>query len=206
MIKLLKLSAPRFNPLVTVIIVGAWLVLMGLMVRDQYFTSAVGTGTNDFHIAAVESDDWFIIRIGGAYAGYGRSRQMRKGNQWIIRDDLAISLNIQGQIKPIKIANESLVDQNFRLISFNLRVASGIMSFEQKGRVDGRELIVDVPKSQGGGTKRLKLYESPRISRSLGLPVPLTGLKVGEEIHLPVFDPLDGSKWDAVIRVQKKPI
>jgi hypothetical protein len=204
MFKFLKNSTGRFNPFVTIVIVGAWLVLVGLLVRDRYSSSAMDAGTNGFHIAAAESDDWFIIRIGGAYAGYGRSRQMRKGNDWIIRDDLNISLNIQGQVKPIRIANESTVDQNFRLISFNLRIASGVMSFEQKGTVKDRELIVDVPKSQGGGTRKLRLYESPRISRSLGLPVPLTGLKVGDEIHLPVFDPLDGAKWDAVIRVLEK--
>jgi hypothetical protein len=70
--------------------------------------------------------------------------------------------------------------------------------------MEGRDLLLEMPASQGGGTKRLKLYESPRISRSLGLPVPLTGLQVGEEIRMPIFDPMDGNKWDAVIKVLEK--
>jgi len=67
--------------------------------------------------------------------------------------------------------------------------------------MSGRELIVDIPKFQGGGTKKLKLAETPRMSRSLGLPVPLTGLKLNDEIKMPIFDPLDGNKWEAVIKV-----
>jgi hypothetical protein len=85
-----------------------------------------------------------------------------------------------------------------------MKVTSGIISFEQKGRMDGRDLVLEIPRSQGGGTKRLKLHESPRITRSLGLPIPLTGLRVGEEIHVPIFDPLDGNKWDAVIQVLER--
>jgi hypothetical protein len=42
------------------------------------------------------------------------------------------------------------------------------------------------------------------MSRSLGLPLPLTGLKVGDTFRVPVFDPMDGQKWDARISVREK--
>ncbi len=179
-------------------------MLMGVLLADRYLPGGAADITQGLRIASAEADDWFLIRIGGAYSGYGRSRQFRREDQWILRDDVNISLNLQGQIKPIRIFTESNLDQSFRLISFRLKISSGIIAFEQKGRMEGRDLILEMPPSQGGGSKRLKLYESPRISRSLGLPVPLTGLKVGEEIRLPIFDPLDGNKWDAVIKVLEK--
>ncbi len=193
----------RFNPLITAAIVVTWLVLMGYLLRDRIMESGAHV-SETFQISAVESDDWFMIRISGAYAGFGRSRQFKKDGGWTIRDDLNISLNLQGQVKPVRISNESEVDENFRLISFRLKVSSGIVSFEQKGRMSGRDLVVDIPQFQGGGTKKLKLAEVPRISRSLGLPVPLTGLQVNDEIRMPIFDPLDGNKWDAVIKVLEK--
>ena len=180
-----------------------WLVLLGLLVKDRYFAGAPAISEN-LNIAAVESDDWFLIRIGGAYSGFGRSRQFKSGADWKLRDELNISLNLQGQIKPVRVLSESTVDEKFRLIDFRLKISSGIMSFEQKGKMEGRDLVLEMPKSQGGGSKRLKLSESPRISRSLGLPVPLTGLQVGDEFNIPVFDPLEGSKWDAVIKVLEK--
>jgi len=204
MFSLLRRSKLRFSPLLTAAIVGVWVVLIGVLLADRYLPGGSTDIAEGLRIAPAETDDWFLIRIGGAYSGYGRSRQFRRDDQWILRDDLSISLNLQGQIKPIRIFTESNVDENFRLISFRLKVSSGIISFEQKGRMEGRDLLLEMPASQGGGTKRLKLYESPRISRSLGLPVPLTGLKVGEEIRLPIFDPMDGNKWDAVIKVLEK--
>ncbi len=193
----------RFRPAVTIILVLIWLVLVSLLVKDRYFGGEPAT-TENLNIAAVESDDWFLIRVGGAYSGFGRSRQFRTDEHWTIRDELTISLNLQGQVKPVRVVNDSTVDENFRLINFHLKISSGIMSFEQKGRMEGRDLVLQIPGSQGEGTKRIKLSEIPRISRSLGLPAPLTGLKVGDEFHMPIFDPLDGNKWDTVITVLEK--
>jgi transglutaminase superfamily protein len=176
---------------------------MGLIVKDLYLPSTT-QDSDSIAIAAVESDDWFLIRIRGAYAGFGRSRQIKDGTDWTLRDELNLSLNIQGRIKPVKVVSVSNVDSEFRLKSFELKVSSGIISYKVSGRMQGRDLIIQNPGTQGGGTKKLKLFERPRISRSLGLPVPLTGLETGDVIKLPIFDPLDGNKWDATIRVLEK--
>ncbi len=194
----------RFRASVTILFFGFWLLLFGILIKDQFSATTADDPGDGLKFSSVESDDWFLLRIGGAYAGFGRSRQFRKENYWLIRDDLNISLNIQGQIKPIKIVNESHVDDAFRLISFHTKVSSGLISFEQRGQIEGRDLVFQIPSFQGGGTKRLKLHEVPRISRSLGLPVPLTGLKVGDDIKLPLFDPMDGNKWDAQVQVLEK--
>jgi hypothetical protein len=201
---LFRSSKIHFSPLLTIAIVGIWVVLMGMLVADRYFPGGATDVTEALRIAPAESDDWFMIRIGGSYSGYGRSRQFRREDHWMLRDELNLSLNLQGQVKPIRIFTESNLDDQFRLISFRLKLSSGIISFEQKGHMDGRDLLLEMPTSKGGGVKRMKLYESPRISRSLGLPVPLTGLQVGQEIHMPIFDPLDGNKWDGVIKVLEK--
>jgi hypothetical protein len=198
-----QFSSTRFSKAITTIILAVWLGLLGLLLWDVYIPATRGPA-DGLHLSATESDDWFIIRIGGTYSGFGRSRQYRKENQWILHDELNISLNIQGQVKPVRIANESTVDESFRLVDFRLKVSSGIMSFEQKGRMEGRDLMLEIPASAGGGNKRIKLAEVPRIARSLGLPIPLTGLSVGDEFRLPLFDPLDGSKWDVIITVLEK--
>jgi hypothetical protein len=196
-------SGTGFRPLVTVAVVTVWVVLMGILIKDQYMPS--GSAMSDvFQLSQAESDDWFMIRIRGAYAGFGRSRQFRTDTGWTIRDDMNLSLNLQGQAKAIRIVNESTVDDQFRLMSFRMKVTSGIISFEQKGRMQGQELVLEIPKALGGGTRKLKVYESPRISRSLGLPLPLTGLKVGDDFRIPIFDPMDGQKWDAAIKVLEK--
>ncbi len=195
-----KTGRSRLSPIFTAIIVAAWLALVVLLVKDRYF--AVPSVISDsLQIAAVESDDWFIIRIRGAYSGFARSRQIRSDDHWTIRDELNVSLNLQGRIKPISIVSQSDVDDRFRLMSFSLRVSSGIISFQLQGRVSGDHVIIERPGTQGGGTRKLRLRERPRITRSLGLPLPLTGLKVGQIIRLPIFDPVEGGKSDATIRV-----
>ncbi len=193
----------RFSWVVTLAIVGAWLFLVGTLVKDRYFPDASQLAES-YEIAAVESDDWFLVRLRGVYSGFGRSRQIKKDDHWLLLDELNISLNIQGRIKPIRIRNEAKVDDSFRLISFELKVASGIVSFEHKGRMEGREIVFTIPDQLGGGTRRIKVAERPRISRSLGLPVPVKGLEVGDEIRMPIFDPTDGQKSNAVIKVEEK--
>ncbi|MEW6348903.1 MAG: transglutaminase-like domain-containing protein [Thermodesulfobacteriota bacterium] len=196
-------SGHRFNRVVTLLVVGAWLLLLGFLLKDHY-VSQVADIADSVRISGVESDDWFLIRIRGAYSGFGRSRQFKKGDGWRIVDDLRISLNLQGSVKPVKIVNQSEVDKDFRLKSFHVKVSTGIISFEHRGRMEDQTLVMELPKIQGGGTKRLKLAEIPRMSRSLGLPVPLTGLNVGEKITMPIFDPMDGNKWEARIYVLEK--
>lgn len=176
---------------------------MGYLLRDR-FLEASKTFTPSFNPIAAETDDWFLIRIGGAYAGFGRSRQFPREDRWTLLDEVNVSLNIQGQIKPLRIVNEAEVDVNFRLIGFRMKVSSGVIGFEQKGRMEGRELVLDVPAFKGGGTIRLKVAERPVMNRSLGLPVPLTGVQVNDKFRIPIFDPLDGNKWDAEIRVLEK--
>jgi hypothetical protein len=192
--------SPRLSRSVTILIAVVWAGLFGALVKDRVIPSA-GGAIEPSRIAAVEADDWFAVRIRGAFAGFGRSRQWRRDNHWTLKDDLHISLNIQGFVKPIRIVCESDVDDDFRLLAFSLKVSSGIVSFEQKGRMEGRDLVITGLSSSKGAERRLKLHESPMISRSLGLPIPLTGLRVGEEFQAPVFDPLDGRKWDAELRV-----
>ena len=80
-------QSTRFRPAVTIISVLIWLVLISLLVKDRYFGGEPGT-TENLNIAAVESDDWFLIRIGGAYSGFGRSRQFKNDEHWTIRDEL----------------------------------------------------------------------------------------------------------------------
>jgi len=198
-----RASKSGFRPLVTILIVGVWVTLMLFLLKDQYLPASTNSG-GALNIAATEADDWFLIRIRGAYSGVGRSRQIRTDHGWTLRDDLNISLNLQGRIKPIRIVSSAEVDPDFRLISFHLKVSSGIVAFEQKGRMDGRDLLIDMPGSGRGGIKRMKLAETPRISRSLGLPAPLKDLEVGDEIRMPIFDPMEGNKWDAVINVLEK--
>jgi hypothetical protein len=196
-------SRPHFRVWLTISVGVLWVALMAWLIRDRYFPGNAGIDEG-LQIAQTESDDWFLVRIGGAYAGVGRSRQIRKENHWTIRDELNLSLNLQGTVKPVNIVSESDVDDGFRLIAFHLKVSSGIIAFEQKGRMQGRELIIEIPSSLGGGTKRLKLAEAPRISRSLGMPVPLKGLDVGAQIRMPIFEPMDGGKAEAVLRVLEK--
>ncbi|MBI4966076.1 MAG: transglutaminase domain-containing protein [Desulfomonile tiedjei] len=176
---------------------------MVLLLKDQYLPADTRPDES-LNIAATEADDWFLIRIRGAYSGVGRSRQIRTGSGWNLRDDLNISLNLQGRIKPIRITSSAEVDADFRLIAFQLKVDSGIVSFEQKGRMEGRDLVLELPGPDRSGVKRIKLAETPRISRSLGLPAPLKDLEVGDQIRMPIFDPMDGNKSDAVISVLEK--
>jgi len=196
-------SRVYFRPLVTLIVVGLWVALIAILCKDRFVPTQTDLA-DALHLSQVESEDWFLIRIRGAYAGFGRSRQYAASDGWTVRDDLNIALNLQGQVKPIRIVNESTVDDQFRLVSFRLKVSSGVSLFEQKGRMVGRNLVLEIPKSQGGGTKTIKLYEAPRMSRSLGLPLPLTGLEVGNDFRVPIFDPLDGHRWEAEIKVLEK--
>jgi len=201
-----SLSPPpkRFNPVLTAFLLMFWIVLMGWLLRDRYFPTTTTLIANGAHIGATEADDWFLIRIRGAVAGFGRSLQFQRVGGWKVRDELNISFNIQGRIKPVSIINDCDVDEQFRLVRFDLKVASGLVSFHVRGGMEGRDLVLETPGSRQSGSRRIKVYETPRIARSLGLPVPLTGLQVGDEIKLPVFDPLDGHKWEAVVNVLER--
>ena len=203
MISFRRGTSSGFSIALTAIVAGIWLALFGYLLWDRYAPHASEL-VDSIQFKAAEADDWFLIRIGGAYAGFGRSRQFHSGANWKLRDDLRVSLNIQGQVKPIRVVSESEVNAKFRLISFHLKISSGLISFEQKGRMEGRDLVLQIPRQLGGGVKRLTVRRAPRISRSLGLPLPLTGLKVGQKIKIPIFDPMDGHKTDAVVDVLER--
>lgn len=195
-----KKEISRLSKKLTALVLIAWLALIAILVKDRYAPTET-LDEESINIAAVESDDWFIVRIRGAYAGFARSRQIKEGANWLIRDDLMISLNLQGRIKPVEITSRSKVDKDFRLISFSTKISSGIISFEISGEAQGDYIVLKNPSQHGDATRRLRLRKIPRLSRSLGLPLPLTGLEVGDVLRIPVFDPIEAAKAEAVIRV-----
>jgi hypothetical protein len=83
-----------FNLPVTAVVLGVWLVLLGVLVREHYFPdpSAVSDSVS---IAAAEADDWFMIRIRALMRDSG-GPDWRSGDDWLL-DELNISLNIRAR-------------------------------------------------------------------------------------------------------------
>ena len=100
----------------------------------------------------------FLVRIKGAYAGFARCRQIKSGDDWILKDETWMSINMQGSVKPLRIFNEAEVDHEFRLMRFKMRVATGIISFDLSGKMEGNTLGIGPPQVSGRRNEAGKVF------------------------------------------------
>lgn len=197
----------RVRPLSALIMI-AWLFMMGLLVRREYFSSTPLWQPGVAMADTGRVEWWSGIYIGGEKIGYAYTNRVSEGDSLFrVASTQLLRLTTLGQIQVINVRSEATLNSDLSLRSFSFAMntddaASSLTapsrqrsllatSFEVQGGVDGRRLRLIV---RQGGTSRgreqtITLDGPVYMDAGLDLLIGMDGFEVGEVINVPTFDP-----------------
>ena len=177
-----------------VILFTSWLMLSGYLLKQNYidagraFTMAsLATGIKDLP----SDSEWMNIYHNGKKMGYSLYSLSNMGPEgYGISSTTKLRPVIAGMNTDVSIYNRVKVDTLFRLKSFDFRLLSDQFSTQIEGLREGPELKLIIHQGKKIMTQILSLPENTYSYLGLQPMVAWQGIKPGDHIKVPSFDPV----------------
>ncbi len=202
----MTLLRPLPRPLARVLsllVLVAWALLMGLLVRRAW-SSGPGALATDL-AGYAPSAHWSGVYYRGEKIGFSVSQTTPTADGYEMRDDGRLQMTLLGSSTAIRLSSRAQVDRSFRLRSFSFSLDPGTGPTEVRGRLDGSRLLLDVKTPSGTRSETRELAEPPALSLNLPRTLAARGLKPGQKIEASVFDPatLRNAKMTLEVRARE---
>ncbi len=192
------------HPLSKGFFILVWLILFALLLHRDYFIRTI-----DIREAAA-LDRARRIEYQGIYfnnkkIGYVEN-QFTPGeeNRLVVRQKAFMNLNIAGQIHPISLDLEALLDQQDKLKQFAFDFSSPFYTMTAEGRVEGDLVSFSLDTGNSVISDKVRLNAPPMLSTSRRSFLLSQGIKAGEKIRVPWFDPLSLTAKESLIEYRGK--
>ena len=184
-------------------VVAAWLVMIGLLIKRIHFQKSHQAAAIFSEKATIDETkrDWMAIYLKDIKVGYSMIQINPFEDTYVIWEEVVLNLNLMGQASMMRSHIRSVVDRDFRLKRFTLRIESGIVRFQVSGKMEGREMVVETGEGYRKKTHRIELAEPPVTGAGMSLFFEGRPLTVGESFSFLVFDPATLAQKQVVVEV-----
>lgn len=179
---------PRaFTRPAALLIVVAWLVQMGALVRAAYLeTPSLAADLSRYGAGA----QWKGVYYRGEKIGFMVGQTQPTEDGFELSEDGRLQMVLLGATTAARIHTSARVDRSFQLRSFAFALDPGTGPIEISGQLDGRRLDLQI-KSASGSTRSesRELAEAPSLALNLPRQLAAAGLEAGMKRTLSTFDP-----------------
>jgi hypothetical protein len=189
------------------LVLVAWLVLIGILIRKTEFAGPTGGADTGKAIPAPVMSgqrDWMEIFLKGEKVGYSVNAVTPTGDNYLIQEDINLKLNLMGKASGIRTVTQSIVDQSYKLKRFWFTMISGVIFYRVSGTVKGDLMVLEM----GGGKEKrvqtIRLPEPPMIGSGLAHFFKGRKIAVGQSFSFPIFDPSTMGQKAVEVRVAKQ--
>ena len=146
------------------------------------------------------------IYLKGKKVGFSETKVSPHGKDRLIEEKMVLALNLMGQASVMRMSSRAVVDKGVALKRFHLKMDSGVVRFDIRGKVKGNRLHVEM--GEGAQKKDLVIPLSGPITMGSSLPAFFKGrsLAPGDVFRFNLFDPSVLSHKEVVIRVAAKTV
>lgn len=199
----LKNKKHLFN-LFGISVIILWLIMIGLLVRKVSFMG----GDDQQAIAKAKTPamvstqrEWMEIYLKDNKVGYAMTQVNSVGENYLVREEILLNLTLMGQSTGIHTVTRSIVDKQFLLKKFSLKMTSGAVNFMVSGRVEGNAMILEVGEDKARRTETVALSKPPMIGSTLAQFFKGQVLELGQSFMFPIFDPSTMAQRELKVRV-----
>jgi hypothetical protein len=176
--------------LVGVLIVAAWLGMVGWQVRREYFAPEL-TRLAEASLSLAPGVSFYTLRMGERAVGQATSRLDTLPDGFVVEDVMSLELPALGQTGTAVARTSVRLSPALVMQSFDFSLNSEIGRFSATGvvRADST-LVVTIDSGSGPQTSEYRLSTPPVFSSVLPIRVAMGGdLVIGRTVRYPVFDP-----------------
>lgn len=185
-----KEKSDKFILRFSLLIVGIWVVIMGLQMRKFFhFQHSPLLEAPSVRVSFNPDEEWLGIYMKGQKIGWMSSSMEKDEDGYWLKDRIYTRLTVMGSPKEITTFIQSKVNPDYTLDSFMFDLRSGAVNFRAIGQVDDLTLIVNI--TTGGHEEKVRISLDGPIYLSSGLVKKLQNaqLKKGKSYAFPFFDP-----------------
>ena len=187
---------------VSALVLVIWFAMIGWQVRREYFQPEL-TRLAEAALSLAPGVNFYTLRLGDSTIGQATSRLDTVPSGFELEDVMVLDLPALGQTGSAVVRSRVSLSHALVMESFLFSLASEVGRFRADG-VLGPDSTLHVTIDAGGSQQEVsyKLAEPPIFSAALPIRIAMAGeLKVGNTLHLPVFDPSTLSTRSVEIRV-----
>lgn len=188
---------------VSLLILVAWVAVMGLLVQRAYLTAAPNMATDLARYGSAAS--WRGIYYRGEKIGFTVSQTVPTDEGFELQEDGRLQMNLLGSSSPATLKTVARVDRSFGLRSFEFSLDPGTGATRVMGAVEQEaggkpRLRLSIQSLGSTTTDTRELDEVPILSLNLSRLLANGKLTAGATHRLSVFDP--ATLRNAPVRVQ----
>ncbi len=201
-VRLFRPLPARATRLLSVLVVAAWVVQMGVLARRAFSATSValagdlasyGTGAH-----------WRGIYYRGDKIGFSVGQISPSGDGYEIREDARLQMALLGATTSVRMTSRAEVDRAFQLERFSFLLDPGTGPTEIQGRLDGSRLELVIKNAAGERRESRTLPEPPALSLNLPRALAARGLQPGQTHVVSVFDPATLRNQPMTVQVQAR--
>jgi len=173
----------------SLLIVAAWALQMGSLVQRSLQAASVTLAGDLSRYGS--SAQWKGVYYRGEKIGFSVGQTVPTSDGYELQEDGQIQMTLLGASSAARIRTLARVDKAFALRSFAFSLDPGTGPVEVSGTLGngGRRLELSTKTKAGTRTETRDLDEPPALSLNLSRRLAAEGLKPGQHITVPVFDP-----------------
>ena len=187
---------------VSALVFVIWFAMIGWQVRREYFQPEL-TRLAEAALSLAPGVNFYTLRLGDRTIGQATSRLDTVPSGFELEDVMVLDLPALGQTGSAVVRSRVSLSHALVMESFSFSLDSEVGRYRADG-VLGADSKLHVTVDAGGSKQEVsyKLAEPPIFSAALPIRIAIAGeLKVGNTLHLPVFDPSTLSTRTVEIRV-----
>jgi hypothetical protein len=176
---------------VAAVLVGVWIVALGLLLRREYWRPA-GEGLAEAALTLPPGAMYFTVTLGGNQIGYASNTLDTLGDTLRVVDVVVLELPVLDDIQRTEARTEIRLSRALALRSFTATVRGIGMRFAAEGRVDGDSVLeITLVGEESREVRRIPLTEPIVLPPLLPLRIAFGGeLDVGRTYDVRLFDPV----------------
>jgi hypothetical protein len=180
----------------------AWLAVIGLHVRREYFQPELAR-LAEAALSLAPGTNFYTIRMGDRAMGVATSRLDTHPDGFVLEDVLSLELPALGQTGTALVRTRVTLSPSLVLRTFSFSLDSDAGRYDASGSVAGDTLLtVNLAAGDSPQSMSHRLSQPPVFAAVLPIRVAVGGgLRVGERLRFPVFDPSTLSTRTVDVRV-----
>jgi transglutaminase-like putative cysteine protease len=203
-VRLLRPLPRSASRLLSVLVLVAWVLQMGALVRRAASPSSVALAADLANYGS--SAQWRGIYYRGDKIGFSVGQTTPTESGYEIREDSRMQLILLGSDIPVRLSSRATVDRAFNLQAFSFSLDPGTGPTQVEGVLAGRRLQLTVRTPSGERRETRELPEPPALSLNLGRTLAARGLETGRTFLVSVFDPATLRNAPMTLEVQAREV
>ena len=185
-----------------------WLVMMGMLIQRHHGTFQLSNRVSDpdlhgsFNPSDISGEQWMGVYYKGEKIGY-LSRKISPDPKGYAMDEVfSIKMIVMGSEKKVETLLSANLDNNLKLLSFTAKIKADL-DIDISGNVQGKDLFLTIGSAGVKSAKEIHLTKEPTLEGP-AVTAMLKGLKPGDHISVPVFDPTLMGVEDLELKIAAK--